>query len=288
MENAIVVKGLSKEYKDFKLDHISLDIPNGSIVGLIGENGAGKSTFIQAILGLIQSDYENISIFGKDLKMNGRSIREDIAVIFDETHYNLNFTPMFISKILSKVYSSWDQEKYNEYLERFQLPSKKKLKDFSKGMKMKMEFAIAFSHDPKILILDEATSGLDPIFRDEILDLLREYTEDENHTVLMSSHITSDLDKIADYIAYIHQGQLIFVKTYEDIHENYGIISCGKEVFESLNQDDIVSYRKEEYGYKVMIKNRIELQKIFKDLEVEKASIEDVMLYYMKGERLQC
>lgn len=288
MENAIEIKGLSKEYKDFKLDHISLNVPTGSVVGLIGENGAGKSTFIQAILGLINADYENINVFGKDLKMNGKQIREDIAVIFDETHYNLHFTPIFISKILSKIYASWNQEKYIEYLERFQLPQKKKLKDFSKGMKMKLEFAIAFSHDPKILILDEATSGLDPIFRDEILDLLREYTEDENHTVLMSSHITSDLDKIADYIAYIHQGQLMFVKTYDDIHENYGIMNCGKKIFESLNQEDIVAYKKEEFGYKVMIKNRLEIQKVFKDLEIEKASIEDIMLYDMKGEKFQC
>lgn len=288
MENAIEIKGLSKEYKDFKLDHISLNVPTGSVVGLIGENGAGKSTFIQAILGLINADYENINVFGKDLKMNGKQIREDIAVIFVETHYNLHFTPIFISKILSKIYASWNQEKYIEYLERFQLPQKKKLKDFSKGMKMKLEFAIAFSHDPKILILDEATSGLDPIFRDEILDLLREYTEDENHTVLMSSHITSDLDKIADYIAYIHQGQLMFVKTYDDIHENYGIMNCGKKIFESLNQEDIVAYKKEEFGYKVMIKNRLEIQKVFKDLEIEKASIEDIMLYDMKGEKFQC
>lgn len=288
MENAIEIKGLSKEYKDFKLDHISLNVPTGSVVGLIGENGAGKSTFIQAILGLINADYENINVFGKDLKMNGKQIREDIAVIFDETHYNLHFTPIFISKILSKIYASWNQEKYIEYLERFQLPQKKKLKDFSKGMKMKLEFAIAFSHDPKIFILYEATSGLDPIFRDEILDLLREYTEDENHTVLMSSHITSDLDKIADYIAYIHQGQLMFVKTYDDIHENYGIMNCGKKIFESLNQEDIVAYKKEEFGYKVMIKNRLEIQKVFKDLEIEKASIEDIMLYDMKGEKFQC
>ena len=150
---------------------------------------------------------------------------------------------------------------------------------------MKLEFAIAFSHDAKLLVLDEATSGLDPVFRDEILEILRKYTEEEDHTILMSSHITSDLDKIADYIAYLHNGEMIFVKPYDDVHENYGIINCKKEVFETLNTDDIVSYQKEAYSYKVMVKNRLEIQKVIKGLEIERASIEDVMVYYAKGEK---
>lgn len=155
-------------------------------------------------------------------------------------------------------------------------------------MKMKLEFAAAFSHNPKLLILDEATSGLDPIFRDEILDIIREYTEDETHTVLLSSHITSDLDKIADYIAFLHEGKLLFVKTYDEIQENLGIINCGKEVFDALAPEDIVSYRKETYGYKVMVSHKQDLRKIFKDLEIEHASIEDLMLFYVKGEKVTC
>ena len=151
---------------------------------------------------------------------------------------------------------------------------------------MKIEFAIAFSHDPKLLILDEATSGLDPIFRDEILDIIREFTEEENHTVLMSSHITSDLDKIADYIAFIHQGKLLFVKTYDDIRENYGIINCGKETLDTLHKDDIVAIQREVYEYKVMVKNRLELQNKIRDLDMERASVEDVMLFYVKGEKV--
>lgn len=153
---------------------------------------------------------------------------------------------------------------------------------------MKLEFAIAFSHAPKLLILDEATSGLDPIFREEILDIIRKYTEDEDHTVLLSSHITSDLDKIADYIAFIHEGQLLFVKTYDEIQENFGIINCRKELFDSLNPEDILSYRKESYGYKVMIESKQELRKIFPDLEIENASIEDLMLFQVKGEHVPC
>lgn len=288
MEHAIEIRHLSKEYKDFRLQDVSLNIPTGTVMGLIGANGAGKSTFINSILGLVNSDYEMLRIFGKDLRTQEKEIKEDIAVIFDVSHYNPEFTPAFIGKMLSRVYKNWDMTIYEQYLEEFHLPKRKKLKQYSKGMKMKLEFAIAFSHAPKLLILDEATSGLDPIFREEILDIIRKYTEDEDHTVLLSSHITSDLDKIADYIAFIHEGQLLFVKTYDEIQENFGIINCRKELFDSLNPEDILSYRKESYGYKVMIESKQELRKIFPDLEIENASIEDLMLFQVKGEHVPC
>ena len=288
MENAIEIKNLSKTYQDFRLQELNLSIPAGTVMGLIGANGAGKSTLINSLLGLQKSDYQSIHILGMDLKTQEKEIKEEIGVIFDVTHYNLEFTPVFIGKVLSKIYKNWDMATYKNYLEKFHLPINKKLKKYSKGMKMKLEFAIALSHSPKLLILDEATSGLDPIFRDEVLDIIREYTEDENHTVLLSSHITSDLDKIADYIAFIHEGRLLFVKTYDEIQENYGIINCGKEVFETLSTEDIISYRKEAYGYKVMIQNKQQLRKIFRDLEIENTSIEDLMLFYVKGEKLTC
>ena len=151
---------------------------------------------------------------------------------------------------------------------------------------MKLEFALALSHNPKFLILDESTSGLDPVFRDEILELLRSYTENEENSILISSHITSDLDKISDYIAFIHEGKLQFVKEYEDIHDNYGVLSCKKDFFDSLNPDDIVFYRKEAFSYKVLVKNRMELMNVYKDLIIENASVEDVMLFYIKGEKV--
>lgn len=288
MEYAIQIKNLSKTYKDFQLNNLSLNLPTGTVMGLIGANGAGKSTLIRSILGLNKSDYEELKILGKDFRTAEKEIKEDIAVIFDVTHYNLEFTPAFIGKLLPKIYANWNPDTYEYYLKKFGLPQNKKLKQFSKGMKMKLEFAAAFSHNPKLLILDEATSGLDPIFRDEILDIIREYTEDETHTVLLSSHITSDLDKIADYIAFLHEGKLLFVKTYDEIQENLGIINCGKEVFDALAPEDIVSYRKEAYGYKVMVSHKQELRKIFKDLEIEHASIEDLMLFYVKGEKVTC
>ena len=284
VENAIQIQNLSKVYEDFSLKNITLNIPKGSILGLVGANGAGKSTMIQALLGLIRSEYDAIKILGKDLQTQEKEIKEDIAVIYDVSHYNLQYTPKFIGSMLQKVYQNWDMERYHGYLKRFGLPEDKRLKTFSKGMKMKLEFAIAFSHAPKILILDEATSGLDPVFRDEILDLIREFTEEEEHTVLMSSHITSDLDKVADYIALIHDGTLQFVKTYDEIRDDYGILHCGKDFFETLREEDIVSFKKEPYEYKVLVKNKNEILRVFPELEMERASVEDIMLFYVKGE----
>ena len=284
VENAIQIQNLSKVYEDFSLKNITLNIPKGSILGLVGANGAGKSTMIQALLGLIRSEYDAIKILGKDLQTQEKEIKEDIAVVYDVSHYNLQYTPKFIGAMLQKVYQNWDMERYHGYLKRFGLPEDKRLKTFSKGMKMKLEFAIAFSHAPKILILDEATSGLDPVFRDEILDLIREFTEEEEHTVLMSSHITSDLDKVADYIALIHDGTLQFVKTYDEIRDGYGILHCGKDFFETLREEDIVSFKKEPYEYKVLVKNKNEILRVFPELEIERASVEDIMLFYVKGE----
>ena len=283
MENAIEIKNLSKSYEDFCLNNIILNIPKGSIVGLIGENGAGKSTLISSLLGIIKSSYEELKIFGMDFKTDEIQIKKDIAVIFDTTHYDDEFTPKFIGQILSKVYSNWDQATYLKYIHQFNLPMKKKIKKFSRGMKMKLEFAIAFSHDAKLLILDEATSGLDPIIRDEILSIIREYTEDENHTVLMSSHITSDLDKISDYIAYIHEGELLFMKPYDELREEYGVLHVGKELLDSLNREDIIGYIKGAYSYTILVKNRLAIQSVFKDLEIMRPTVEEIMLFYAKG-----
>ena len=283
MENTVEIKNLNKNYTNFSLKNVSLNIPSGTIVGLIGENGAGKSTLIQSMLGILKADYDSLKFFNKDFTENEKAIKEEIAVIFDQTHFNLEFTPKFIGTILSKTYQNWDMETYYSYLKTFDLPLKKKLKTFARGMKMKLEFAIAFSHHAKLMILDEATSGLDPIVRDEILDMIRMFTEEENHTVLMSSHITSDLDKIADYIAYIHDGKLTFMISHDNMNENYGVISGGKDILDTLNEDDIVSYIKEPYSYSILIQNRQELQKVFPDLEIRRPSVEEFMLFHVKG-----
>lgn len=283
MDFAIEIEHLTKVFKDFSLNHVSLKIPKGTVVGIIGENGAGKSTLIQSILGIVDSQYDKLTYFGKDFKQNEKNIKEDLAVIFDTTHYDLELTPRWIERILSHTFQNWNHELYQSYLQKFELPYDKKIKLFSRGMKMKLEFAIAFSHDAKILILDEATSGLDPIIRDEILNLIRAFTEDENHTVLISSHITSDLDKIADYIAYIHQGKLQFLKSYEEINENYGIINGGESLLKSLNTEDIIAYIKQPYSCSILINNRQDILNIFTDLDIKRPTVEELMLFYVKG-----
>lgn len=287
MEYAIRVKNLTKTYKDFTLDHISFDLPSGTVMGLIGENGAGKSTLINAILGISDSEYDRADILGRDITAHGRYAREDVAAIFCDSHFDQEFTPLFLGKVLAKVYKNWDQKLYVNYLERFDLPLKKRLKKLSTGMRVKVEFAAALSHHPKLLVLDEATSGLDPVFRDELLDLLREFTEHEDHSVFISSHITSDLDKIADYIAYLHEGKLQFVSSYDDLRNNYGIINCGQQFFDALSRDDITAYRKEAYSYRVLVNNRQKIRQIFQDIRMENATIEDIMVFYVKGEKVQ-
>lgn len=286
MEYALEINHLSKRYKDFTLNDISLKVPKGTIVGLIGENGAGKSTIINTILNIAQKDEGEIKIFDKDVYQYEDIIKEDIAVIFDECHFNTFFKVNHVGKMMAKIYKNWNQETYLYYLDLFQLPKNKKIKDFSKGMKMKLSFAVAFSHSPKLLILDEATSGLDPVVRDEILEILKDYIMNEENAVLISSHITSDLDKIADYISFVHAGELMFTKTYEDIQDHYGVLTCGQQMFEALNAEDVIAYRKEDFDYRVLVKDRLALVDVYKDAVIEKADIEDVMLFYIKGERL--
>ena len=287
MEYAIEVRNLTKRYKYFTLDDISFALPRGTVMGLIGENGAGKSTLINSILGITDSKSSLTSMLGLDMKTHSKMIKEDIAVIFNDSHYDVNLTPKIIGHILSKVYKNWDAPLFSRYLERFSLPEKKKIKKLSTGMRVKLEFAAALSHHPQLLILDEATSGLDPVFRNEILDILREFTEDETHAVLMSSHITSDLDKIADYIAYLHEGKIQFIKTYDEIRNDYGIITCGQELFDSLSRADIAAYKNAPYSYRVLVKNRAKLRQVFHDIPMENASVEDIMLFYVKGEKVK-
>ena len=227
--NALELKDLCKSYPGFSLDHLNLPLPSGCILGLIGENGAGKTTAIKLILDIIKKDSGTIRILGNDCSTETSIPKEEIGVVMDEVGFPECLTPTQIGLIMKDSFHNWDSSLYNQYLQTFHLPEKIEFGQFSKGMKMKLEFAIAFSHAPKLLILDEATSGLDPIFRDEILELIREFTEDEDHTVLLSSHITSDLDKIADYIAFIHEGELQFVKTYDELRDHYGVLHCGKD-----------------------------------------------------------
>ena len=208
--NALIIDSLTKKYRNFVLDNVSFNVPCGTIVGLIGENGAGKSTTIKAILGLIQKDAGQITILGKREKDIDFAIRNQIGVVFDGNNFPNTLTPKKLNALMKKIYPEWNENKFFSSLKRLSIPDNKKVKTFSKGMKMKLSIAVAFSHNSKLLILDEATSGLDPVVRDDILDMFLDFVQNETHSILVSSHITGDLEKIADYIVFIHNGKVIF------------------------------------------------------------------------------
>ncbi len=283
-ENILEIRELSKDYGDFVLDKISFSLPRGVIMGLIGENGAGKSTTINCILNEIQKSSGTIRIFGKDHSTDEIEIKDKLGVVFDENHFPDIFTPEEIGKFMSGIYSAWEWQLYHQFLEKFELPKDKKIKDFSKGMKVKLAFAVALSHNAELLILDEATSGLDPIIRDDVLDMLIDFVQDESHSVLVSSHITSDLEKVADYITFIHKGKLIFMQDKDTLIDNYGIISCGAAVFDTINKSEVIAYRKEDYQFKVLVNNRTKAAKQYPNAIVSPATIEEIMLFYIKGE----
>lgn len=285
MKEVLQVEGLTKKYADFTLENISFSIPEGTIMGLIGENGAGKSTTINAILDLIKKDRGRVSFWGKELS-SSRQIREDIGVVFDGINFYETLTPYKVGKISAAAYRQWDEALYRDYLNRFCLPADKEIKVLSKGMKMKLCIAAALSHRPKLLILDEATSGLDPVMREDILDVFLEFVQDENHSIMMSSHITTDLEKVADYITFIHQGRVLFTKAKDELRYNYGIIRCGSAFFERMDKEDILTFRKEEYQWNVLVADKEAARRRYKDAVIDNASIDDILLLYVKGERL--
>ncbi len=282
--NALAVNDLTKKYRDFVLDHVSFSVPSGTIVGLIGENGAGKSTTINAILGLIKKDSGNIEIFGKSDTQAAESIRNQIGVVFDGNSYPDVLSARKLNRILSKIYQTWDEHKFFSLLEKMSLPADKKIKQFSKGMKMKLSIAAALSHDSRLLILDEATSGLDPVVRDDILDLFLDFVQDENHSILVSSHITSDLEKAADYIVFIHKGKVVFCKSKDELRYQYGIIRCGSAQFDAIDKDEMIACRKQDYEWDVLVADREKAQKKYPKAVIDPASIDEIMLLYVKGE----
>ncbi len=282
--NALAVNDLTKKYRDFVLDHVSFSVPSGTIVGLIGENGAGKSTTINAILGLIKKDSGNIEIFGKSDTQAAESIRNQIGVVFDGNSYPDVLSARKLNRILSKIYQTWDEHKFFSLLEKMSLPADKKIKQFSKGMKMKLSIAAALSHDSRLLILDEATSGLDPVVRDDILDLFLDFVQDENHSILVSSHITSDLEKAADYIVFIHKGKVVFCKSKDELRYQYGIIRCGSAQFDAIDKDEVIACRKQDYEWDVLVADREKAQKKYPKAVIDPASIDEIMLLYVKGE----
>ena len=285
MENILEIKNLSKKYNGFELRNVNIELPKGIIMGFIGENGAGKTTTIKAILNIISRDSGEIKIFGLDNKDNERKIKEDIGVVLDDSFLSEYLNPADINKIMKNIYKNWDEKLYFKYIEDFKLPKEKISKEYSSGMKMKLKIAVALAHHPKLLILDEPTSGLDPVARNEILDIFQEFIQDEEHGIFVSSHITSDLEHIADYITFINNGEIIFTKTRDELLENYGIVKCSEEQFKKIDKKDYIKYKKNRYEYDVLIEDKYEFKKKYDISVIDKPSLEDIMLIYIKGEK---
>lgn len=283
MENVLEVKGLSKKYKDFELKDINLSLQKGMIMGFIGENGAGKTTTIKAILNLINPSSGEIKIFGLDNKKEEKKIKEDIGVVLDDSFLSEYLNVEDINKIMKNIYKNWDEKLFLEYIEKFKLPRKQISKEFSSGMKMKLKIATAISHKPKLLILDEPTSGLDPVARNEILDIFQEFIQNGENSILVSSHITSDLEHIADYITFINEGKIILSKERDELLEKYGLAKCSEEEFKTINSNDYIKYKKNRYDYEVLVEDKNEFKKKYNISVVDRPSLEDIMLIYIKG-----
>ena len=277
--NSIEVKNLTKSFGDFTLKDLSFNVPSGTIMGLVGENGAGKSTAIKLIMNTLKADNGEVSVLGvSNLSKEFTNLKQDIGVVLDEAYFPEVLNAKNINNIMKLIYKNWNEDSYFEYIKKFSLPLTKIFKDFSRGMKMKLSIAVALSHNPKLLILDEATSGLDPMVRDEILDVFNEFTRDENHSIILSSHIISDLEKICDYICFIHKGEVLLVEEKDLLLEKYAVIKLTENQLETLPKDSIVRKTRTNFGYEVLVQKN----KINSAFRVENTRLEDIILLMVK------
>ena len=288
MENILELQQVSKTFpkSNFTLDNISFSLPYGAILGFVGENGAGKTTTIGCILNTITKDGGRVKLFGKEMQDADTDIREKIGVVYDGDNFPGHWSAEQLSKVMKGFYTNWDDELFRKYLEEFQLPPKQRIKHYSRGMTMKLAIAAALSHHPQLLILDEATSGLDPIMRDEMLDVFLDIVQEEDHSILLSSHITSELEKVADYITFIHNGRLIMTVSKNDLVYNYAVMRCKESQFLALDRSDMIAYRKRDFQIDVLVSDGKEAQRKYKDVVVDHASLDEIMLLLVKGERV--
>ena len=280
MLTAIEIKGLVKEYPGFRLDGLDLTLPSGSIMGLVGENGAGKSTTIKLIMNAARRDGGTVSVLGTDSRSAAfNEVKEDIGVVLDEAYFPEVLNAGDVGRIMVNTYRNWEPDTYEGYLQRFGLPRDKAFKDFSRGMKMKLAIAVALSHQAKLLILDEATSGLDPMVRDEILDIFNEYTRQEDRSILLSSHIVSDLEKICDYIAFLHKGKLVLCEEKDRLLEGYALVRLPHERLADLPEGSVVGVENDPYGVRALVRRDMAPH----DLPLEHTNLEDIILFLAKG-----
>lgn len=288
MENILELQQICKSFpkSNFILDKLSFSLPYGAILGFVGENGAGKTTTIGCILNTVRKDSGMVKLFGKEMRDIDTDIREKIGVVYDGDNFPGFWTAKQLSQVMEGIYTQWDNALFQKYLEDFHLPVKQKIKNYSRGMTMKLAIAVALSHHPQLLILDEATSGLDPIMRDEMLDVFLEFVQEESHSILLSSHITSDLEKVADYITFIHNGKLIMTASKNDLVYNYAVMRCRESQFLALDPGDMIAYRKRDFQIDVLVNNGKEAQRKYKGSVVDHVSVDEIMLLLVKGERV--
>ena len=288
MENILELQQVSKAFpkSNFMLDKVTFSLPYGAILGFVGENGAGKTTTIGCIMNTITKSSGTIKLFGKEMLDTDTDMREKIGVVYDSDNFPVYLNAKQLSKVLEGVYRQWDNYLFQKYLEDFCLPEKQKIKQYSRGMTIKLAIAAALAHHPQLLILDEVTSGLDPIMRDEMLDVFLEFVQEENHSILLSSHITSDLEKIADYIIFIHNGKIIMNVSKNDLVYNYAVMRCKESQFLELDTDDILAYRRRDFQTDVLVADGKAAQRKYKNVVVDNVSVDEVMLMLVKGERM--
>ena len=281
IKNVIELEHVTKDYGDFKLDDVSFAVPEGSVYGFIGQNGAGKTTTINLILDVIRRDSGEVRVFGENVDENSAALRENIGVVFDEMGFHEFMTGKDINIMMKHIYKNWDEEAFFGYLKQFSLPAKKKCGAFSRGMRMKLQIAVALSHQAKLLVMDEPTSGLDPIVRNEMINIFRDFVVEEDHTILLSSHITGDLEKLADEVVFIDGGRIVLTGNKDELLEKHGILKCKKEDVEKISKSLIVSSEVGSFGAEIMVNDRKAAQKLYPDLVLEPAALEQIMIFYV-------
>lgn len=288
MEPILELRDVYKAFPNsgFALDHVNFSLPYGSILGFVGENGAGKTTTIGCILNTLAKDSGTVRLFGQEMTDADTALREKIGVVYDGDNFPTYWTATRLAEVMAGIYRQWDNALFQKYLTDFHLPPTQKISRYSKGMTMKLAIAAALAHHPQLLILDEATGGLDPIMRDEMLDVFLEFVQEENHSILLSSHITSDLEKIADYITFIHNGKIILTASKNDLSYHYAVMRCRESQFQALDRADILAYRRRDYQVDVLVSDREKAAKRYKDAVIDPVSIEETMLLLVKGERV--
>lgn len=276
--NAIELKSLKKSFRDFTLHIPELILPSGCILGLVGENGSGKSTTIKLILDILHADEGTIELLGQDTAQARLLSKQDVGVVLDDVGIPQSLKTGQVGKMMAGIYQNWDQPLYESYLRRFQLPDNKRFRTFSRGMKMKLGLAVALSHHAKLLLLDEATSGLDPVVRDEILDIFLEFTREADHSILISSHIVSDLEKLCDYIAFLHHGKLMLFEEKDRLLEEFGLLHCTADQLETLPKEAVHGKKESPYGVEALVERAL----LPTDMQPSAIDLEQLFIFMVK------